>query len=172
MSFRRLIRRLSRRESKKARRGDKISLPTNFEHRVHVIVDKETGQYIGLPTQWASIINTKVSRTPRRSNSSPDLRHHYAEKQNGGLSNTNKHYRNSFQFDQDVTIERLKLELREYKAQSPTEATRYSWLEKAPSSPKENGKLVGNNNIGERLENQSTSTSPIPLSAIRSESTV
>ncbi|KXJ10557.1 Serine/threonine-protein kinase PAK 6 [Exaiptasia diaphana] len=61
MSFRRLLRRISRRARRKlTRRQDSISLPTNFEHRVHVILDEETGKYVGLPPQWASIMNTKV----------------------------------------------------------------------------------------------------------------
>jgi hypothetical protein len=34
-----------------------ISSPTNFEHRVHSGFDHNQGVFVGLPSQWNSIIN-------------------------------------------------------------------------------------------------------------------
>ena len=34
-----------------------ISSPTNFEHRVHSGFDHSNGVFVGLPSQWNSIIN-------------------------------------------------------------------------------------------------------------------
>lgn len=33
-----------------------ISMPSNFEHRVHTGFDRREGRYVGLPPQWASLI--------------------------------------------------------------------------------------------------------------------
>jgi hypothetical protein len=41
---------------KRKKRPD-ISSPTNFEHRVHSGFDHNNGVFVGLPTQWNSIIN-------------------------------------------------------------------------------------------------------------------
>lgn len=42
-----------------------ISLPSNFEHRVHTEVDK--GVYVGLPLQWASIVgNNQILKSTNR----------------------------------------------------------------------------------------------------------
>lgn len=181
MSFRKLLRRISRRARRKPRRQDSISLPTNFEHRVHVILDEDTGKYIGLPPQWASIMNTKMVHLARRSNSSPDLRHHYA-KQNGVVGNNNSYtnevakqrLRNSFQNDQDLTIERLKHELRDHKAKATprlSKMNRYSWQEGPSTFPKENGK--GNNGNMDGKQRNSGVLSPNSLTAmLRSESSV
>ena len=48
--------------SKKKKKLD-ISLPKNFEHRVHTGFDKRENRYVGLPPQWAGI----VSPTPAAS---------------------------------------------------------------------------------------------------------
>lgn len=172
MSFRRLIRRISQRGSRKPRRGERISMPTNFEHRVHVVLDRESGRYIGLPPQWASIINTKVPHATRRTNSTPDLRHHNTAKQNSGVQNTNNHFRNSFQNDQELTIERLKLELREHKGKSPelSSVNRFSCQEDTSSLPRQNGN-INNNELEKTIENASP-LSPVSLTAVRSESSV
>ncbi|KAF7231061.1 serine/threonine-protein kinase PAK 6b [Nothobranchius furzeri] len=45
-----------RRRKKKHRL--EISAPQNFQHRVHTSIDVSTGQYVGLPPQWQSIIET------------------------------------------------------------------------------------------------------------------
>lgn len=34
-----------------------ISLPKNFEHRVHTGFDKRENRYVGLPPQWAGIVS-------------------------------------------------------------------------------------------------------------------
>lgn len=41
----------------KRKKRPEISSPTNFEHRVHSGYDHNTGVFVGLPTQWNSIIN-------------------------------------------------------------------------------------------------------------------
>lgn len=41
----------------KRKKRPEISSPTNFEHRVHSGFDHNTGVFVGLPTQWNSIIN-------------------------------------------------------------------------------------------------------------------
>lgn len=44
-----------------------ISLPSNFEHRVHTGFDKKEGRYIGLPLQWASIVgNNQILKSSNR----------------------------------------------------------------------------------------------------------
>lgn len=42
--------------SKKKKKLD-ISLPKNFEHRVHTGFDKRENRYVGLPPQWAGIVS-------------------------------------------------------------------------------------------------------------------
>lgn len=55
---------------KKKKKPD-ISLPKNFEHRVHTGFDKRENRYVGLPPQWAGIVsptpagNAKVPFTSR-----------------------------------------------------------------------------------------------------------
>jgi hypothetical protein len=41
----------------KRKKRPEISSPTNFEHRVHSGFDHDNGVFVGLPTQWNSIIN-------------------------------------------------------------------------------------------------------------------
>jgi hypothetical protein len=41
----------------KRKKRPEISSPTNFEHRVHSGYDHNQGVFVGLPTQWNSIIN-------------------------------------------------------------------------------------------------------------------
>ena len=41
----------------KRKKRPEISSPTNFEHRVHSGFDHNSGVFVGLPTQWNSIIN-------------------------------------------------------------------------------------------------------------------
>lgn len=48
----------------KKKKKPQISLPSNFEHRVHTGFDKKEGRYIGLPLQWASIVgNNQVLKS-------------------------------------------------------------------------------------------------------------
>ena len=44
---------------KKKKPSIQISQPSNFQHRVHTGFDWENGKFVGLPTQWASIIDDK-----------------------------------------------------------------------------------------------------------------
>lgn len=48
--------------SKKKKKLD-ISLPKNFEHRVHTGFDKRENRYVGLPPQWAGIVSPTPSAT-------------------------------------------------------------------------------------------------------------
>ncbi|KAM4521994.1 serine/threonine-protein kinase PAK 6-like isoform 1-T2 [Odontesthes bonariensis] len=50
-----------RRRKKKHRL--EISAPSDFQHRVHTSFDVSTGRYVGLPSQWQSVIDTL--RRPR-----------------------------------------------------------------------------------------------------------
>ena len=43
--------------SKKKKRPT-LSAPTNFEHRVHTGFDRREGKFVGLPPQWASLIQS------------------------------------------------------------------------------------------------------------------
>ena len=47
-------------KSKKKR--PEISIPSNFEHRVHTGFDREHGIFVGLPAQWAGIIGVEKER--------------------------------------------------------------------------------------------------------------
>ncbi len=52
---------------KKKNKKPQISLPSNFEHRVHTGFDKKEGRYIGLPLQWASIVgNNQILKSSNR----------------------------------------------------------------------------------------------------------
>lgn len=51
----------------KKKKVPQISLPSNFEHRVHTGFDKKEGRYIGLPLQWASIVgNNQILKSSNR----------------------------------------------------------------------------------------------------------
>lgn len=51
----------------KKKKKPQISLPSNFEHRVHTGFDKREGRYVGLPKQWASIVgNNQILRSTNR----------------------------------------------------------------------------------------------------------
>lgn len=51
----------------KKKKKPEISLPTNFEHRVHTGFDKREGRYVGLPLQWASIVgNNQILKSTNR----------------------------------------------------------------------------------------------------------
>ncbi|KAL6486385.1 hypothetical protein MHYP_G00057770 [Metynnis hypsauchen] len=45
-------------QRKKKKRKIEISAPKNFEHRVHTSFDAIRGCYVGLPSQWQSVIET------------------------------------------------------------------------------------------------------------------
>ena len=42
-----------------------ISVPSNFEHRVHTGYDPVRGAFVGLPAQWASVVEPTQSSRPR-----------------------------------------------------------------------------------------------------------
>lgn len=48
---------------KKKKKRPEISVPKNFEHRVHTSFDAKRGCFVGLPTQWQSLIENL--RRPR-----------------------------------------------------------------------------------------------------------
>ncbi|XP_035474360.1 serine/threonine-protein kinase PAK 6-like [Scophthalmus maximus] len=48
---------------RKRRRRPEISIPRDFQHRVHTSFNAATGCYVGLPSQWQSVIDTL--RRPR-----------------------------------------------------------------------------------------------------------
>lgn len=48
---------------KKKKKRPEISAPKNFEHRVHTSFDAKRGCFVGLPTQWQSLIENL--RRPR-----------------------------------------------------------------------------------------------------------
>lgn len=51
----------------KKKKKPQISLPSNFEHRVHTGFDKREGRYTGLPLQWASIVgNNQILKSTNR----------------------------------------------------------------------------------------------------------
>ncbi|TKR81902.1 hypothetical protein L596_015699 [Steinernema carpocapsae] len=61
--------------SKKSKEKDKssekpvISLPSNFEHTVHVGYDPKTGEFTGMPKQWAVLLqNSQISKQEQQQN--------------------------------------------------------------------------------------------------------
>ncbi len=52
--------------SKKKKKVD-ISAPSNFQHRVHTGFDNSSNKFVGLPKQWASLVeDTPASSSPNR----------------------------------------------------------------------------------------------------------
>lgn len=49
----------------KRRRKPEISSPTNFEHRVHTGFDSNQGVFVGLPSQWTSILSVEQNKQVR-----------------------------------------------------------------------------------------------------------
>ncbi|XP_074599623.1 serine/threonine-protein kinase PAK mbt isoform X2 [Brevipalpus obovatus] len=45
----------------KKKKRPTISAPINFEHRVHTGFDRREGKFVGLPPQWASLIQARAS---------------------------------------------------------------------------------------------------------------
>ena len=68
----------------KRKKRPEISSPTNFEHRVHSGFDHDNGVFVGLPTQWNSIINEATEQHNHH--------HHQQQKQpSNNSSETNGH---------------------------------------------------------------------------------
>ena len=51
--------------NKKKKDRPQISAPLNFEHRVHTGYDAEEDKFVGLPMQWAGVINPQSSARPK-----------------------------------------------------------------------------------------------------------
>jgi len=128
----------------------KVSQPANFQHRVHVALDENSGGFLGLPPQWKQIVEktksdgdslTENARSTSGTRFAQRLRHksddHRAldrtylrtSRENFAslaASLDTPRSRASVADSQDLIIERLKRELREYKARNPqgiTEST-------------------------------------------------
>ena len=53
--------------SKKKSKKLEISAPSNFQHRVHTGFDNHSNKFVGLPKQWASLVDDKpASQSPYR----------------------------------------------------------------------------------------------------------
>ena len=51
----------------KKKKKPAISLPSNFQHRVHTGYDNSSNKFVGLPKQWASLVEDVAgSSSPRR----------------------------------------------------------------------------------------------------------
>ena len=51
----------------KKKKKPAISLPSNFQHRVHTGYDNSSNKFVGLPKQWASLVeDVGGSSSPRR----------------------------------------------------------------------------------------------------------
>ncbi|XP_041482797.1 serine/threonine-protein kinase PAK 3-like isoform X1 [Lytechinus variegatus] len=56
-------------EEKGQRTRPEISLPTKFEHTVHVGFDNITGEFTGMPEKWAQLLSTsQISKTEQKNN--------------------------------------------------------------------------------------------------------
>lgn len=132
---------LMKNNSNAQKKAEKVSEPADFEHRVHVALDEDSGRYVGLPMQWKQIVGRKsddfsgsgdshpVSRrslTQRNTNILDDnaLGHTLSQRNTGNFaifaaSLETPGSRASVADNQDLIIERLKRELRDYKARNP-----------------------------------------------------
>ena len=141
--FKRLARDLGllKTDSSTQRKSEKVSDPVNFEHRVHVAVDGDSGGFVGLPPQWRRIVGRKQDRDilyPESSHLIPTrnltqrnrrilddnaLDHTLSRTNTGNFTSfatslETPRSRVSVADNQDFIIERLKRELREYKARN------------------------------------------------------
>lgn len=141
--FKRLARDLGllKTDSSTQRKSEKVSEPVNFEHRVHVAVDGDSGRFVGLPPQWRRVVGRQPDHDvsyPENSHSVPRRNLTQRNRQilddnalDHTLSRTNTGNFTSFATsletprsrasvadNQDLIIERLKRELRDYKARN------------------------------------------------------
>ena len=141
--FKRLARDLGllKTDSGTQKKSEKVSEPANFEHRVHVAVDGDSGRFVGLPPQWRRVVGRKPDHDVLYPESShPALRRNFTQRNrevlddnalDDSLSRTNTgsftnftasleapRSRASVADNQDLIIERLKRELRDYKARN------------------------------------------------------
>ena len=132
---------LLRNDSSTSKPAEKVSEPANFEHRVHVALDEDSGKFVGLPPQWKQVVG-KNKLSEDSSDEKPRFasgkaftqrrrRTHDDNALDRGLSRTNAgnfasfaasletpRSRASVADSQDLIIERLKRELRDYKARN------------------------------------------------------
>lgn len=52
-------------KKKSTKKRPDISLPSNFEHRVHTGYDSHQGTFVGLPSQWSSIVEPSSPTRPK-----------------------------------------------------------------------------------------------------------
>lgn len=142
--FKRLARDLGllKTDSSTQRKSEKVSDPVNFEHRVHVAVDGDSGRFVGLPPQWRRVVGRKqdrdvlypetshllatrnFTRSNRKILDDNELDHTLSRTSNTGnitslaTSLETPRSRASVADNQDLIIERLKRELRDYKARN------------------------------------------------------
>lgn len=139
--LKRLARELGLLRNDSTPRPEKVSEPENFEHRVHVALDEDSGGFLGLPPQWKQIVGkTKptgdLSSETARSKSERNFTRRREANDDRGLDHTlsrtntgsftsfaasleTPRSRASVADSQDLIIERLKRELRDYKARNP-----------------------------------------------------
>lgn len=147
MDPRKFLRRLARdlgllkTDTTTQKKSDKVSEPVNFEHRVHVAMDEDSGRFVGLPPQWRQVVGRKsddisspksVRPIPRRNftrrkhEMSDDnaFDHTFSRTSTANFASfaaslETPRSRASVADNQDLIIERLKRELRDYKARNP-----------------------------------------------------
>lgn len=121
--------------------AEKVSKPANFQHRVHVALDEDSGGFIGLPPQWKQVVGKNelcrnssiksgvsalgknLGRLHRQDYDNNTSDGTFSNAKVGNFSrfpaslNTPRS-RASVADNQDLIIERLRRELREYKAKN------------------------------------------------------
>lgn len=115
-----------------------VSNPENFQHRVHVAIDQDSGSFVGLPPQWKQIVgneklkgnstfeNGKILARGRREIYDDNSLGETFSKTTGRRGNIaslaasleTPRSRASVADNQDLIIERLRRELRDYKAKN------------------------------------------------------
>lgn len=134
---------LMRNDTTSAPTTEKVSKPANFEHRVHVALDEDSGGFVGLPPQWKRVVGKtnsieesffenvssasgKFSTQRRRETRDDHALDHTLSRTNTmgnfasfAASLETPRSRTSVADSQDLIIERLKRELRDYKARNP-----------------------------------------------------
>ena len=139
--FKRLARELGLLRNDASPKPEKVSGPANFEHRVHVALDEGSGGFVGLPPQWKQVVGkTQLSEDSPYEKSHSTLEKTFTQRRreiaddfalDHGFSRTSSENLASFAASletprsrasvadsQDLIIERLKRELREFKARN------------------------------------------------------
>lgn len=117
---------------------EKVSNPENFQHRVHVALDQNCGGFVGLPPQWKQIVgNNKLKGNSTFENGKTLAQGRRDIHDDNSLGETfskttarrgniaslaasleTPRSRASVADNQDIVIERLRRELRDYKAKN------------------------------------------------------